>query len=159
MVAAKSIGEPRIRTEKVAIKITKSERLSGEVKSTGCTFFYEGFLERSGYDEDGRWKNQKPIYSDGGVMFLRLREKTAYLEDPISHAEEIYGLMCHEWKHIADMQQNKVFSQFSKRWGNRPHEIRAVMAKKIGLDRASESLKVQDAILALAIELEEICNR
>jgi len=71
-------------------------------------------------------------------------------------ARDIIGTFAHELQHIADRQNNLEFSGFKKRWGKRPHEVRAEHTKNLVLERIDDTLPFHDITIRLAKEIRRI---
>lgn len=125
--------------------------------------YYEGWLRNGktkGYWDEGleRFITVDTLIStDGGYMFLQIPAKSNWAgDDCLTVAESFFSLVAHEWKHVADMQKRKRFGDYNRRWANRPHERRAITVGKRAEKIKDERADVQEAILALAINLEKI---
>lgn len=162
--AAKAVGSTR--TSKVVVKVTASSRyLGGKVqKATTGWRYYDGFLKngrtKGEYSEDLEMfvTHDKLIPTDGGYMFLRIPATKSgfHFWDPLILAEKIYSTAAHEWRHIRDCQKNARFGQYNRNWENRPHERRANNSREKAKKLAEKRTDIQDAILALGLEIERI---
>lgn len=152
-----------VRTSNVVVRVTTSKRsCSGRVQRSRGWKYYEGWLKNG--KTEGYWSSaldfvptDKFVLTDGGYMFLRIPAKSNWAgDDPLAAAERFFSLAAHEWKHIADSQKGKRFGEYNKKWANRPHERRAITVGKRAEKIKDERADVQEAILALAINIEEL---
>ncbi len=157
-LSAKAVGA--VRTGKVVVKVTTSTYgCSGEVRNSRYGFmYYHGYLNssRKWNKKTGEYinkKDRKLISTDGGYMFLKI---TAKHREPLILAERIFDLASHEWQHIKDLQKHGKFGSYNRNWKNRPHERRAITASKRAERVKDKRLDIQDAILNLAIYIEEL---
>ena len=158
--AAKKTGMG-VRTSKVVVKVSKGNSAHGSVRPTRGWGYYVGWLKGK---PRKKWtlNDHQVLYSDGGTMLLWIfLPSSSYLigkMDTITIAEKIYSLAAHEWKHVADLQKKKHFGQYNRNWGNRPHERRAIAAAQRADRKKNERPDIQDAIINLAINIEEALN-
>ena len=149
MSAAKTIGN--LRTRNVVVKVTTASRsVSGCAEDSKYGKYYEWALD--GGREDGL--PSKLIDTDGGYLFLRIPYKNVR-RDLIELAKYVFEIAAHEWKHIADFQNNRKFGQYNKNWKNRPHEKRAILAQHRAVEKLHQSQSIQNIVIDLAIEIEK----
>lgn len=94
--------------------------------------------------------------TDGGCLFLKIPVNRFWFKDVLVFAEKIFALVAHEWKHIADLQKEKEFGSYRRRWKNRPHERRAIVAENKAMRAKDKRMDIQDAIIDLAINIERV---
>ena len=139
----------------VVVKVTQSQRghQHGCAKP-GVPYLWHLARKRKGV------QRYRMIDTDGGWIELQLPIiHRAY--DHLEQAESFYRLCLHEWGHIKEYQENADrtashrFSDYNRRWKNRPHERRACrIATEAGERYYSKT--AEQAILELALWLEEM---
>ena len=104
-------------------------------------------------------KTKRPVSTRVG--WIELWPRTDYHEayDYVVSYQCFFKTAIHEYAHVRDLQKNKPFGQYNRRWKNRPHERRAIRAADRGVEwisaRERRQIEVNEAILALAIAVEE----
>lgn len=147
-MAGKAVGS--IRTQKVVIKVTSSVYGSSGHVNNSYGFYREWYLKSK---PSQYLKYDKAIRSDGGFMFLKIPVRHW---EPLRLAEEVYRLASHEWRHIKDVQKKARFGDYNRNWKNRPHERRAMNSEKRAIRIKDKREDIQDAIIALGINIESI---
>jgi hypothetical protein len=110
----------------------------------------------------GRGKQREWQNCPDGWVCVWLRKPQSKFTDPLDTAENIYGLIAHELRHIADGQDPEALFQYFHKggrrliWRNRPHEKRAIHSEKVARERYQSDPKIQDAILECGVVIEEM---
>lgn len=129
------------RSSAVARWLVSSRR---HTKTSGRTELVKGWVDTDG----GYFSIVLPVAS-----LPRDMRRTAH--DPLIRAESFYAIAAHEWAHIRQYQQGVRFdrAQHNRRHDNRPWERAANRVMKAASSKLTSPR--QDAIIALAIALDE----
>ena len=140
----------------IVVKVTKGG-LCATSHAIMCNWVSKFFLVKRKYVKTGEKKLRRgKVTTDGGCVILSPRVKS----DPLEFALSVFETAIHEFAHIRDHQDGKSFTDYNKRWKNRPHERRAVAATQDALAEIDKQKlrkeKKDEAILNLALALEEM---
>jgi hypothetical protein len=80
---------------------------------------------------------------------IRLSPRRDAGQDYLDAAVAFYGVICHEFAHVADRRNGRAFGDYDRRWENRPHERRAMHHEAEAIEKLTPA--AQDEILSLAL--------
>lgn len=152
--AAKSIGiAPKTRYVPVKVIITSSWRVKGiAYKGREVTLAFMNGRNRRNRDY---CTEAYTMIKANGFMVLSLPLLRHY-GDALELAEIIFAVAAHEWRHIRDCQQGCRFDSHKVLYWDRCQEIRAKRSEKLAGINLHKSVNAQEAVLNLAINLEEV---
>lgn len=133
----------------ITVYLTPSHyQLRGEAYSCGWT-------RPGGF---GFKKQPAHVMTDSGYCQIWIPSDIPHWRsDMTKFALDIYDLLVHELKHVADFQYHRPFDSHKKHWRNRIHERRAVITATLARKAAErcDDDKLTEYITDLALVLEE----